>query len=859
MRFKEVKKIISESEQAEQLLEVNMSPSNLAKLASQIDARAGMEFEMIVPNAEGGDDSGEFEPDYDQDESVGDIDDACNFFYDGDYNSRRDIDRLRESMLEDYMSWVYEKIEDDWGNNGFEFFTEYLQREDPFDDEEAEEEARNELRAEYGDTLDDEDFEKMLFALVDEKREAYVQTQWEDQGRNYDYAREEFESEKQDDYEQSDWLDDQGYRAMSDISDNYDIQWPHFTSVGGGGREVEDVADSFSRAIGRPVNSSTSYHGARREEGTYVVEPDGSLSGDNSGDAGLEFVSPPLPLAELLSDLKKVKKWADSEGCYTGASNGTGLHINVSVPNLAKNLDNLDYVKLALLLGDEHVLKEFERLGNTYCKSGLAIVKQNIKQKPEDAKALLDQMKSNLEDLASKSIHSGITNKFTSINTKDGYIEFRSPGGDWLNEKFDKIEPTLLRFVVALDAATKPDLYRQEYLKKLYKVLAPSGDKSTIEYFAKYVAGEIPKAALRSFVRQAQLERKIKAGKAEGKMWWNVKYNGQRMEVVATNKKEAKEVAAKEWGLTDAQAQSISSLDVVALRPYEDETQKQGITVAGRPNNPEGNWYLKNADTDKIFYRFNAINYQDAHTVLQQWKQENPDSTINAVYGQGRDEPAGQEPAQAEQKYGIWHTRDNHWVENGNGLIAYDNPYAVREYMNNHNLTSVNYEMRPIPSQQAQQTAVNTPPEGGTGEGLRGNWGFWMANAGRFANWPGEGNGLRRFSSREVAQQWLDDARAQNPRMRSDIEVREIEPAEPIPGSTLDLQRQRAAAAQQQTPAQGGGFTGEWKVVGPEGNEIYRFSGVGNNQSDANAVAIRWLQQNPRHLQGGVEVLPVMG
>ena len=62
------------------------------------------------------------------------------------------------------------------------------------------------------------------------------------------------------------------------------------------------------------------------------------------------------------------------------------------------------------------------------------------------------------------------------------------------------------------------------------------------------------------------------------------------------------------------------------------------------------------------------------------------------------------------------------------------------------------------------------------------------------------------------------------------------------------------------TPGQGQQvFTGEWKVVDPNGNEIYRFSGVGNSQSDANAVAIRWLQQNPRHMQGGVEVLPVMG
>jgi hypothetical protein len=64
------------------------------------------------------------------------------------------------------------------------------------------------------------------------------------------------------------------------------------------------------------------------------------------------------------------------------------------------------------------------------------------------------------------------------------------------------------------------------------------------------------------------------------------------------------------------------------------------------------------------------------------------------------------------------------------------------------------------------------------------------------------------------------------------------------------------------TPGQGQGqqvWTGEWKVIDPEGREIYRFSGVGNSQSDANRVAMDWLRRNPRHLQGGVEVLPVMG
>ena len=121
--------------------------------------------------------------------------------------------------------------------------------------------------------------------------------------------------------------------------------------------------------------------------------------------------------------------------------------------------------------------------------------------------------------------------------------------------------------------------------------------------------------------------------------------------------------------------------------------------------------------------------------------------------------------------------------------------------------------------------------------------------------------------------------------MRSDVEVREIEPAQPIPGSTLDLQRQRAAAqqpAQSADAAQGGTvdvatdrgaqvpqtltrpgqpqqtFRGTWQILDPQGNEIHRFSGVGNVQSDANRVAMDWLRQRPGAMQGGVTVAPVM-
>ena len=75
----------------------------------------------------------------------------------------------------------------------------------------------------------------------------------------------------------------------------------------------------------------------------------------------------------------------------------------------------------------------------------------------------------------------------------------------------------------------------------------------------------------------------------------------------------------------------------------------------------------------------------------------------------------------------------------------------------------------------------------------------------------------------------------------------------PMAGSTTDLQRQRAQ----------GGFTGSWQVM-VGGEEVYRFSGVGNNQGDANRVASQWVQtqQNQGLLDLGdntsIEVLPVM-
>ena len=690
MRYKQIKPLLEQT-----LMEINMSPTSLRQLASKINARAGMEFEMIVPNVKiDGSDDFESEPDYDYDEPTGSIRNIRGFFHDGDHNSRRDVDNLVEELEQEFYEWRQERMDEEWASDGREFFEQWV-RNNVSDDE-------------WITGEDDED--------EDESFSNFVDREWEAQDRHYTDAYNEFVQDHEGDYDDGDWLNAVDYNYMSNIAGSFDINWPYWTEYQGDddGMAVENIADDFSGAIGRPVNHSTDYHGASREEGTYVVEPDGSLKGADNDDGGLEFVSPPLPIAELLSDLQKVKRWAKRRGCYTGADYGTGLHINVSVDGWA-GIENLDYVKLAILLGDEYVLQQFQRQSNTYCKSALGLVKDAIKKNPLTAKELLEKMKTHMNTAASKLIHTGITNKFTSINTKDGYVEFRSPGGDWLNEFEDKIEPTLLRFVVALDAAVHEDKYKQEYLKKLYKLLAPSGDKSTIEYFAKYVAGDLPKAALKSFVRQAQRERSPKGSELQS---YNVKdVSGYVMMFQARNPNQAMQMAREQY-----------------------------------PS------------------RFRDIVDVSLHSVA-----------------------ATQQPA----------------------------------------------------AQPAQ---------------TQGNWGIWLQGPARFLRMHNTlltDNILRRFPSREAAEQWIEQCRAENPHMRTDIEVREIEPtqparpapAAPVPGSTADIQQGRAQ----------GEFTGAWRVVDPQGNEIYRFSGVGNSQSDANRVAIQWLRDHPEHMQSGAEVLPIMG
>ena len=793
MRYQEIK-IIQEDED---LFEINMSPGNLDKLASQIDARAGMEFEMIVPGVKG--DDPEMEPDYNSDERCRSIDDAVQFFHDGDYNGRREVQRLRERMEEDYQEWKMEIIDADWANDPAEHIYEYL----------VDNVTPEEIGEIIGEDLSDADgvTKQQASVAADFVNENELQPY-------YDNARDMHREEMDGAWDESDWLDAQDLYTMSAIENAYEISWPHWTYDNDGENvDIDQVADEFGTAIKRPVNASQRYHGARREAGHYVVEPDGSLDPDDSDDVGLEFVSPPLPLEEMFSDLDKVKAWADSIGCYTNKS--TGLHINVSVPGF--NIDNLDYIKLALLMGDKYVLEQFDRLGNTYAKSAMDKIIDRVRQRPEDAEMLLVKMKEGLGKLATKVIHSGATDKYTSINTKTGYVEFRSPGGDWLGDKFfNQIKPTLLRFVVALDAAMDPQKYRDEYLKKLYKLLQPKSKDDTLSYFAKYAAGEMPKAALKSFIKQAQLERKIAKDPTGGeKYWWRVGrpgYGGS-VEVVATSRAEAIALGKKEYPEWDY----AKDMTATPIRPYSDSPiigriREPEPVGAMRPTNPDGNYVIfanNSRAGDPPAYRFMAADNDDAEIVLTQWRRENPgDWEVHYDANQR----LGQPPVP-----GSTLDRQRQRAAQSAGEFQFERPQTDIE----------NRLGWPDQTADANYEVVNRNT-------LRPVY-LFIANTDQDA--------ARKYSQIIDAMGMPGAAENYGYRAR---------------GSVMPPVDRQGAQSGNQRPAAGGNFTGVWLILDPDGDVIHSFAGVGNVQSDANRVAMQWLRANPGAMQDGVTVVPEM-
>lgn len=467
----------------QRLTEIDMSPGSLVKFSSTPAAQntmVGFEAEMIVPYMKSSE-AGEDEPDMDYDDYVDASTtsamrrDLINFF--SETTTEREIDRAVSEVDEEIMEYIDEQFRDYLRDNRAEVIEKYKQETTLSDDE-------------IEHSIDEED--STYDELVEQLRDDFMNN-W---------------------YDLSGALGSLDLERYSGWDNRFGFGWPHYSMAEHDEFDddaFKEAANSIEAAVQMPIKASPNYHAfSTREEGTWYLETDSSI--DAEGDeGGLELISPPMPLPQAMEKLAVVFDWMDKHDAMTNAS--TGFHMGVSIPNM----ENVDYLKLVLFLGDKYVLEQFGRITNTYTRSALGKMEQiNGPDLMRRMPGVFDALKGGLDKAAMKLIESALVprgDKYVSINIKNKYIEFRSAGGNYI-EQFEKIKNTMLRYVRVMNLAADPNEAKEEYAKKLFKLLAGSVDKSaeadTIKWFTMFSVGEMSKEELVNRLKHVKMVRTAK-------------------------------------------------------------------------------------------------------------------------------------------------------------------------------------------------------------------------------------------------------------------------------------------------------------------------------------------------------------
>ena len=445
--------------------EVLMRPSAIKRDATALRPKIGIEFELIAPGFIAPE--VEQEPDYTADRAVSTIENLVDFYDVRDANDESSIRSLHARLNNDYGGWLEERAYNSWKENYETFIKQDLQSKYP-------EYSEDEIQQRFDEIDNDGESDEYYRALREEYTEEYI-----DDIRERSRIQQEF-------------LADQGIRWMSEVRDVYSVvSWPYMQSQSSDNDDVEeramqDIRQSLKPYLPQGVDYTTSHRGGTVKQ-HFMVMPDSSIDA-KSGEIGAEIVSPPMSLDAMRDTIDRIKSWAAQYGARTDSS--CGLHMNISTSNF--NRSTLDYLKLVLLLGDDYILKQFDRLANEYAESSLRKISADIeRQTPTTIAKYFDEMRSGLDRAASETMAYMRTDEHVSVSVRgigQDWVEFRGPGNDWLSQSTDTLMNTAYRMVVALDASMDPQKYRQEYLKKLYKLLVSThpAEEDIIQLFVLY-------------------------------------------------------------------------------------------------------------------------------------------------------------------------------------------------------------------------------------------------------------------------------------------------------------------------------------------------------------------------------------
>jgi hypothetical protein len=473
-RIKKLTRKIKVAEQGEPIFEINFNNKEVAQGALNARIACGFEAETTWPDLSSMDADGD---DWLYGKSWSEVEDLVY-----DQEGSMSVERIET----EYKEWLMEDIVYEYESD----VTSELVAERKEDEGYIDDYVSNRLDMDEVEDYKSEKLERLEIDGETDELEEY--SEWDMDA----WAREFVEMEKEGDFVE--WLEeeirDNGEawdEAWNRASEAYDIDdwcrrvhgnnWYealHSIDVylhpeeGGGmdavASEIEYWASNNSKTNDvRPG----SYHSGKGIDNTYWrVEDDTSIEGDG---AKAEIISPVYDSpAEMMKEIQSLFQFFNSRSVETNST--TGMHITMSFPGEKQEPNNL---KIALLLGDQYVLKQFNREFNSYTRSQMKTLKDyvsNLKNNYKDEKSLKA-----LEEIISAGLSPG---KFSSINFKDAknssgnsLIEFRIAGGDDYHQQEEKIMKAIIRYAAVMQAGFDDNAYRKDYIKALFKLVNNTG------------------------------------------------------------------------------------------------------------------------------------------------------------------------------------------------------------------------------------------------------------------------------------------------------------------------------------------------------------------------------------------------
>lgn len=265
-------------------------------------------------------------------------------------------------------------------------------------------------------------------------------------------------------------------------------------------REIlyEIFAKQFAVALGEHVTFSWSKASAIQASGGYshwVITSDESLEEREAREhdtLGLELVSPPKQLLEGFQYMLRVFEILNDppqslqmKNIQVKTTQETGFHVNMGIGN-----KKVDYIKLLFLMGEKYVTAKFGRQLTDAAQRILPLLRKEIGRRktatkvgwPAEATRTITTLERSLKadsqdvEAATNLLKSMIpTTRNVSMNTKklrEGYIEFRVIGNIDYHKRAQDIAEIVKRLAVMMYIATEPEIYRKEFLSKLYKFVA---------------------------------------------------------------------------------------------------------------------------------------------------------------------------------------------------------------------------------------------------------------------------------------------------------------------------------------------------------------------------------------------------